>query len=551
MMIKDILKDIFNKNNIKVFLIIFWMIIYPLFLYFFDNYISSEITSRLLFILLIISIIMYVVIIYSDKRIRCFLLFFLLLTIIPSFFVISAFSLTGTIYHRSDFDVIFTTDLDESIEFVSQFTNFKIILLLFLYFAPIVLLFFIKIKASSISKINRFIIVIGGLFLITVVCINNWKLLQGEYHVVDFYKSYYQFINNRNFEIWKAKRDSLKFNDPVTSGLNIKDPKLFVLIIGESLSKAHMQLYGYGRETNPNLSKIKKQLYIFRDVISPAATTVDVMKYILTFADLKHPEYFLTKRSIVNLFSELNYNTIWIGNQSLRGNRNNVSHSIIAQECNQFYDVTSETDQVVIDKFNDILKDKINKNMFVIIHLRGCHTKYSSRYPKNFNYFDHTKIPIPYNGNLSNNNKIIIDQYDNCVRFNDYIIYSIINITKTKAKYSWVLYFSDHGEELFEYRGMFGHNSRNFSKYMCNIPFILWVSNSYKNANIDYFQQFESYQNRPYSTENLIYSIADLSKIKFKDFDPKNSIFSKEFIKQERYVYDKLYDSIPPVNGND
>jgi len=494
---------------------------------------------------------MYVVIIYSDKRIRCFLLFFLLLTIIPSFFVISAFSLTGTIYHRSDFDVIFTTDLDESIEFVSQFTNFKIILLLFLYFAPIVLLFFIKIKASSISKINRFIIVIGGLFLITVVCINNWKLLQGEYHVVDFYKSYYQFINNRNFEIWKAKRDSLKFNDPVTSGLNIKDPKLFVLIIGESLSKAHMQLYGYGRETNPNLSKIKKQLYIFRDVISPAATTVDVMKYILTFADLKHPEYFLTKRSIVNLFSELNYNTIWIGNQSLRGNRNNVSHSIIAQECNQFYDVTSETDQVVIDKFNDILKDKINKNMFVIIHLRGCHTKYSSRYPKNFNYFDHTKIPIPYNGNLSNNNKIIIDQYDNCVRFNDYIIYSIINITKTKAKYSWVLYFSDHGEELFEYRGMFGHNSRNFSKYMCNIPFILWVSNSYKNANIDYFQQFESYQNRPYSTENLIYSIADLSKIKFKDFDPKNSIFSKEFIKQERYVYDKLYDSIPPVNGND
>jgi len=79
----------------------------------------------------------------------------------------------------------------------------------------------------------------------------------------------------------------------------------------------------------------------------------------------------------------------------------------------------------------------------------------------------------------------------------------------------------------------------------------LWVSNSYKNANIDYFQQFESYQNRPYSTENLIYSIADLSKIKFKDFDPKNSIFSKEFIKQERYVYDKLYDSIPPVNGND
>ncbi len=130
------------------------------------------------------------------------------------------------------------------------------------------------------------------------------------------------------------------------------------------------------------------------------STTVDVMKYVLTLSNLKRPEYFLEKDTIVNLFNELSYETIWIGNQSLRGNRNNVSHSIIAQECSHFYDVTSETDQVVIDKFNDILKNKITKDMFVIIHLRGCHTKYSSRYPQNFKYFDHLKISIPYNGNF-------------------------------------------------------------------------------------------------------------------------------------------------------
>lgn len=536
-----------GKYKVKYFIIIFWILIFPVALYFFDKYIPVNISLNLLILLFFIALLLYAIYVYSNKKIRIFIIGLLIISIIPSFFIISAFSITNTIYHRSDFDVIFTTDLDESLEFIHQFVNFKIIMLLIAYFGPMPLFFKMKDIQMELNNNKRKLIVMGSFLVLILIFTVNWKLLQGEYHVVDFYKSYYQFINNKNYEIIKAKRADLKWEDKVTCDLKIREHKLYVLVIGESLTRAHMQIYGYQRETNPQLIKIKDELYIFNNVISPAVTTVDVMKYVLSFANLDHPEYFIEKRNVVNLFNDVGFETIWIGNQSLRGNRNNVSHSIVARECNQYYDVSSETDEVVINKLDTVLTDEPHKNLFIIIHLRGCHTKYSSRYSDIFNYFNHKKIPIPYDYGLDDKQKLIIDEYDNSVRFNDYIIYSIIKRVKSHCKYAWVVYFSDHGEELFEFRNMFGHNSRNFSKYMCEIPFIVWVSNEYKNANKSFFEDIPKYLNRAYSTENVIYSIADLSKLKFTDFDASLSIFSKQYTNHLRKVYNIEYEKIPPI----
>jgi len=112
-----------------------------------------------------------------------------------------------------------------------------------------------------------------------------------------------------------SDKKKLKFTDPVISELNIKQPKTFVLIIGESLSRHHMQLYGYPRETNPKLTAMKDKLFVFNDVVSPATTTIDVMQLVLTLADHEHPEYYFEKRSIVNLFADAGYDTVWLGNQ--------------------------------------------------------------------------------------------------------------------------------------------------------------------------------------------------------------------------------------------
>jgi len=460
---------------------------------------------------------------------------------------VSGFSVTGAILSTGNFRVFFTTDQAESMEFIEQFLDFKVVTLTLCYFLPLFLFFLVKPVKPDVEKAKKRIIVFISMLFIFTLCLTNWRFISKKYHVVGFYRSYYNFKQAQKFDKLEAARQGLKFDDKVMSDLKIDKPKTFVVIIGESQSRSHMQLYGYERETNPELNQIKGQLYIFNNVISPATITVESMKYILTLANHQNPEYFLQKRSVVNLFQEAGYDTVWIGNQGFKGNKYNISHGVIANECSKAYEIAYKHDQAVVDALEMTLRIRGKRDRIVFIHLRGSHTKYSERYTREFEYFDHTKNPLPYGNNLPEDKKRIIDEYDNSVRFNDHIVASIIDIVKAQNEYSWVLYFSDHGEELFEYRDMFGHQAKNFSRYMCEIPFILWVSDKYRAANRDIFTNMNYYLARPYSTEDVIHSISALSKLRYADFDKSRSIFSADYKELPRLVNGKPYGEVQPL----
>lgn len=549
MMFKVLSKQVFNKDNMKFLGILAWMLSSACILYFFDANITVPVAFKILAVSLFFSFSIFLVFIFSGKRGKLFLLLVSALVIIPTLIVISAYSVTGSVLHRSDFRVIFTTDPSESAEFISQFVSCKVIFLLAAYIMPLLFIFKVKISKPDAGRISRILVLILVLTSVFFVSKENWRFVSKRYHVIDFYRSFYDFKKEQKFDQWVALRQKIKSDDRAVSELKIKKPKTFVIIIGESLSRNHMQLYGYKRETNPELSSMKKELYVFRDVVSPATTTIDTMKYVLTLADQQHPEYFFEKRSIVNLFAEAGYETVWIGNQNFRGNRYNICHGVIAKECTRAYEIAQEKDQVVVDTLDGLLRGGTDTNRVVFIHLRGSHTKYSTRYTGDFNYFDHRKIPIPYVRDLSYEEKKIIDEYDNSVRYNDYIISSIIELVKSRCEFSWVLYFSDHGEELFEYRGMYGHQAKNISRFMCEIPFILWVSEKYRGANRDIFSKMPGYLDRPYSTENVIHSISDLSKLKFDDLDTSKSLLSGNFKDRLRTVNGLPYAAIPPAEN--
>jgi heptose-I-phosphate ethanolaminephosphotransferase len=52
-------------------------------------------------------------------------------------------------------------------------------------------------------------------------------------------------------------------------------PRTLVLVLGESTTREHMHLYGYNRDTTPNLDALAasdKGLTVFRNVVSPRPT---------------------------------------------------------------------------------------------------------------------------------------------------------------------------------------------------------------------------------------------------------------------------------------
>jgi heptose-I-phosphate ethanolaminephosphotransferase len=114
-------------------------------------------------------------------------------------------------------------------------------------------------------------------------------------------------------------------------------------------------------------------------------------------------------------------------------------------------------------------------------------------------------------------------------------VYSIIQNIKSKNEKSYVLYFSDHGDEVYDTMDLSGHNEYHGTKPMYEIPFILWTSEKYKNTN-EHFKNFENYTKRKYVLEDFIHSFSDLSGIEYEGYDNTKSIFNSTFIERPRLI---------------
>ena len=316
---------------------------------------------------------------------------------------------------------------------------------------------------------------------------------------------------------------------------NSNEQELYIVVIGESANRNHMSLYGYDRNTSPNLKTIKNELYVFTDVISPHSNTIRSLGKILTLGNYEHPDLRF-KGSILQLFNKAGFETYWLSNQSpLSIFSTQVSMLSRAADKTYFINTLSNNTLALYDEqlfpiLNMILKQKKQKKI-IFIHLLGNHSIYSKRYPPKFDVFSNNKT----NKNVSKQAYKIINEYDNAMLYNDYILKGIIDtIRKTNIK-SFVLYFSDHGEDVYDKMNNFGHAESFRTKPMFEIPFILWTSPDFlKN------KSFVFDTNRKYMLDDVIYSIADIADIKFNEFEAERSIFNNSFKVRKRLVVDSI-----------
>ena len=122
--------------------------------------------------------------------------------------------------------------------------------------------------------------------------------------------------------------------------------------------------------------------------------------------------------------------------------------------------------------------------------------------------------------------------------YNDFILNAVIERVKSEDANSFVLYLSDHGEELYNDLNMAGHNEDTPTNSMYEIPFILWRSNKFKDRrkiNLDV--------NKRYMTDDLFHSLADLMAIDSEEVNYQRSIFNDNFKNRPRIILDSIdYD---------
>lgn len=341
------------------------------------------------------------------------------------------------------------------------------------------------------------------------------------------YRRYTEQLNNMQGMLHSASQIA-----PLS---NLKDaavgqPSTLVLVIGESTNRQRMSLYGYPRATTPELDKLRDQLAVFDNVITPRPYTIEALQQVLTFADEENPDLYLKTPSIVSMMKQAGYKTYWITNQQTMTKRNTMLTTFSEQADEQVYlnnnrnQNARQYDGDVLAPFSKALADPAERK-FIVVHLLGTHMSYQYRYPPSFDKFtDREGVPA----GISDDQLPTYNSYDNAVLYNDFVVSSLIKDYAKTDPNGFLLYLSDHGEDVFDSAGhsTLGRNEGKPTAPMYTIPFMAYASPKWRES---HSWNFAGDLQRPYSSSQLIHTWADLAGFSSAELDRSKSLVSDSF----------------------
>ena len=273
------------------------------------------------------------------------------------------------------------------------------------------------------------------------------------------------------------------------------------------------------------------ELIKFNDCISPYAATTLVVKELFTFHNAESEEVWYKYNNIVDIMKAAGYKTFWLSNQESSGVWGNFARSLAERSDKyQFVEKRDSRDNGGVDgKLLPIISETIaneqaDKN-FYIIHLLGCHQKYSWRYPEEFDKFSADDIEK----DISEEKKKEIAEYENAVLYNDYIVNDIIEQFRNLKEDTLIIYLSDHGEEVYDLLDMASHSGDVESSSMYEIPVMIWGSNKFKKNHADKWENIKNSVDRPYMTDDMIHTVLDIAEIETADYDETRSLTNPRF----------------------
>ena len=330
-----------------------------------------------------------------------------------------------------------------------------------------------------------------------------------------------------------------------------KDSLHIILIIGESYIKSHSQVYGYGLPTTPNLKREEDNgnLFVFNNVVSPFNGTSPVLKNLFCCNSIAEGEKWYKSPFFPTCFKRSGYTINYWDNQRVTKSQGTWDFSMNSflfdkRLCQIAYSEAAPEgfpyDDQLISDFERSGKKKDGKYVFDIFHLWGQHVDASERYPHGqFSRFSAKDIRnnAPY---MTEGKKQDIANYDNATYYNDYVINHIINLYRDKN--TVVVYFSDHGEEIYDYRDSKGRveaatgQEKNWLKYQFEVPFVIWCSDKYKALHPDIVRRIKASLNRPFMTDNTCHLLFDLAGLKTIYYRAERDLISPKFKPSKRIV---------------
>ena len=216
--------------------------------------------------------------------------------------------------------------------------------------------------------------------------------------------------------------------------------EVYVMVVGETSRALNWQLYGYERETNPLLSR-QPGIVAFSKVLTESNTTHKSVPMLMSDITACNFDSIYHQKGIITAFKEAGYQTAFFSNQR-------YNHSFIdffGKEADTFDFIKEDSLDSAYNPSDDELLalvakelSKGNQKQFIVLHT------YGSR---------------------------------------------LIHMLEEQHVDAAMLYTSDHGEDIFDdSRHLFLHASPVPSYYQLHVPFLIWMSDTYREAYPEHWQ---------------------------------------------------------------
>lgn len=298
-------------------------------------------------------------------------------------------------------------------------------------------------------------------------------------------------------------------------------PRLLVLVLGESARAQSFGLYGYARDTTPELAALRPVVFLdVRSCGTNTATSVPCM-----FSDLGRVAY--SKRAARQRANLLDI--LAAPGAKVRWYDNNTGSKGVAARTGEIdlYDSrdprwcsTGCADGLLVDALRQALQVTPPAAEVIVLHTKGSHgPAYAERYPPAFARFS----PACPDGDLSRCTRAqVLNAYDNSILYTDHVLAEVIRALQAHPERdSAMLYVSDHGESTGEH-GLYLHGAPYAlaPEQQTRIPMLLWASPGFPGTRGMTSDCLAAQAARPWSHDNLFDLVLGLMDVRTPVYQP-------------------------------
>lgn len=304
----------------------------------------------------------------------------------------------------------------------------------------------------------------------------------------------------------------LPFTPPLLSG----ERKIVVLIIGESTRAQSFTQIGEVRSFFRNYPS----LVYFSDALAQS-----------NFTDASVPMLLTGARTLEDV-SRLPFLTEW---QNAAGCvtaviSNNTSYAFSG--ASMIRDVVGDSgiahhsryDHDMLGTLDGLIATTSPRHLCVILHMAGSHFDYSARYRKQFE-----RYPV-----VGTEQERLRAAYRNSVVMVQDFIARVIDRLSRAEGHTFLVYTSDHGENLMEIDGLREHVTSRPTEFELRVPLLFWANKNYREHHPQKWQQLINNHRLPVSNREVLPTLLDAMALPPASFSHGESLM-RDFVPVERY----------------